>query len=32
MITQIENLPANMIGFKASNDVTEKDFANLVMP
>lgn len=32
MITQIENLPANMIGFKASNDVTKEDFANLVMP
>ncbi|MBA3681169.1 MAG: STAS/SEC14 domain-containing protein [Bacteroidetes bacterium] len=32
MITQIENLPETMVGFKASGDITEKDFTNVVMP
>jgi hypothetical protein len=32
MITYIQNLPANMAGFKASNEVTEEDFAEDVMP
>lgn len=32
MITQIQNLPANMVGFKASYEVTETDFINDVMP
>jgi hypothetical protein len=32
MITQIENLPPNMVGFKASGEVTESDFTATVMP
>ena len=32
MITQIQNLPANIVGFKASNEVTEEDFTTRVMP
>ncbi|WP_018342560.1 STAS/SEC14 domain-containing protein [Cytophaga aurantiaca] len=32
MITYIQNLPANMVGFKASNEVTESDFEEDVMP
>lgn len=32
MITQIQNLPANMVGFKASQEVTEEDFTTHVMP
>lgn len=32
MITQIQNLPDNMVGFKANGDITESDFTNLVMP
>jgi hypothetical protein len=32
MITQIQNLPANMVGFKATNEVTQEDFTNKVIP
>jgi hypothetical protein len=32
MITEIKNLPSNMVGFKASNEVTESDFTEEVMP
>lgn len=32
MITRIENLPANMVGFKAIGEITEDDFKNVVMP
>ncbi|MGN6645278.1 MAG: STAS/SEC14 domain-containing protein [Cytophaga sp.] len=32
MITEIKNLPSNMIGFKATNEVTEKDFDETVIP
>lgn len=32
MITQIQNLPANMVGFKATNEITEEDFTDRVMP
>lgn len=32
MITQIQNLPSNMVGFTASGEVTEDDFTNDVMP
>ena len=32
MIQQIQNLPANMVGFKASGEVTEDDFKNVVLP
>ncbi|MEO6305348.1 MAG: STAS/SEC14 domain-containing protein [Bacteroidia bacterium] len=32
MITLIENLPENMVGFKANGDITESDFTNLIMP
>lgn len=32
MIQQLDNLPANMVGFKATGEVTEEDFANTVMP
>jgi hypothetical protein len=32
MISKIENLPANMVGFIATGDVTEKDFTDVVMP
>jgi len=32
MISFIENLPANMVGFKATGEVTEADFNTIVMP
>jgi hypothetical protein len=32
MITQIEHLPANMVGFRASGTVTEVDFLETVIP
>ena len=32
MITQIENLPLNIVGFKAVGEITEKDFTETVMP
>jgi len=32
MITQLENLPANMVGFKATGEITEEDFSQTVMP
>ena len=32
MITQIENLPSNIVGFKAIGEITEKDFTETVMP
>ncbi|PBQ32418.1 STAS/SEC14 domain-containing protein [Sphingobacteriaceae bacterium] len=32
MITPLENLPANMVGFRATDTITEKDFTDTVMP
>lgn len=32
MIQLIENLPSNMVGFKATGEVTEVDFMETVMP
>lgn len=32
MIQQLDNLPTNMVGFKATGEVTEADFTNTVMP
>lgn len=32
MITVIENLPKNMVGFKAEGNITEADFNDIVMP
>jgi hypothetical protein len=32
MITLIENLPSNMVGFKATGEVEEKDFTDVVIP
>ena len=32
MITEMQDLPSNMVGFKASGQVTEADFKNVVMP
>jgi len=32
MISKIDNLPSNMVGFKARGEITEKDFTDLVMP
>jgi len=32
MIQLIENLPANMVGFTATGQVTEVDFMNVVIP
>ncbi len=32
MITLIENLPKNMVGFKAQGNITEADFNDIVMP
>lgn len=32
MITVIENLPSNMVGFKASGEINQDDFTNTVMP
>ena len=32
MITHIQNLPLNMVGFKATGEVNETDFTAVVMP
>lgn len=32
MITHVENLPLNMVGFRATGDVNETDFTAVVMP
>jgi hypothetical protein len=32
MITQIKDLPDNMVGFIANGEITESEFINLVMP
>ncbi|MBC7387791.1 MAG: STAS/SEC14 domain-containing protein [Opitutaceae bacterium] len=32
MITEIKNLPENMVGFKATGDVTKEDFDNILLP
>ncbi len=32
MIIQIENLPANIVGFKATGEITENDFTETIMP
>jgi hypothetical protein len=32
MITKLENLPSNMVGFRAEGEITEKDFNEIVMP
>lgn len=32
MISKINDLPANMIGFRATGDVTAEDFQNTVIP
>ena len=32
MIYVIENLPANIVGFRATGEITEKDFTETVMP
>ena len=32
MIHYLENLPGNVVGFKAVGEVTEEDFTNTVMP
>ncbi|MDZ4823095.1 MAG: STAS/SEC14 domain-containing protein [Flavobacteriales bacterium] len=32
MIQQLENLPVNMVGFKATGEITERDFSETVMP
>lgn len=32
MITEMQGLPANMVGFKAEGEITEVDFRNVVMP
>lgn len=32
MITQLDNLPKNMVGFRALNEVTKEDFIHTVMP
>ncbi len=32
MITQIQNLPANMVGFKATGEVTQADYDTTVIP
>ena len=32
MITQLDNLPKNIVGFRALNEVTEDDFKHTVMP
>lgn len=32
MIYAIENLPANMVGFKATGNITESDFSKIVIP
>src|SRR5687768_12561635 len=32
MIQQLNNLPSSMVGFRATGEVTEGDFNNVVMP
>ncbi len=32
MIQHLKDLPANMVGFKATGEITEKDFTETVMP
>lgn len=32
MVTQISNLPDNMVGFKATNDVEKADFEQVIVP
>ena len=32
MIHQLENLPTNIVGFKATGEITQKDFTEIVMP
>lgn len=32
MIKHLENLPPNIVGFKATGEITEKDFTETVMP
>jgi len=32
MIHEMENLPSNMVGFKATGEITEADFSETVMP
>ena len=32
MITYLENLPPNIVGFKATGEITEKDFTETVIP
>lgn len=32
MIHYLPNLPANIVGFKATGEITEKDFTETVMP
>ena len=32
MIQYMQNLPENIVGFKAVGEITEKDFSDTVMP
>lgn len=32
MITQIKEIPANMVAFRATGDVTKEDFEKVVFP
>lgn len=32
MIHHLQNLPANIVGFKATGDITEKDFTETIIP
>ena len=32
MIHLLDNLPSNIVGFKATGEITEKDFTETVMP
>jgi len=32
MIQHLQDLPSNIVGFKATGDITEKDFSETVMP
>lgn len=32
MITRLENLPENIVGFRATDTITEKDFTETVIP
>lgn len=32
MVTQIQNLPSNTVGFRASGEVTQDDFTNIIIP